>query len=208
MLNIVGAAVATEPTLPRTSVDGYEYVIARNGVFIRAEKYGLSACIPVRMFEHPIDRLYPVEPFAQVDLAPRVELRYLYSIIADARKRMPNEAMYQLAQEFDFGYENPKWVCKVPRQTATRTRVDFVDDPNSIIDIHSHNSMGAFFSHQDNKDEQGFRFYCVLGKLDTDTPEIICRVGVFGFFMNVPMTTIFSNSVAAPIIDLYNHDNR
>jgi len=209
MLNIVGAAVATKDGLPPIAASGYEYVVAANGVFIRAQSDYLSACVPVCHFlGSPIERLQPVEPYAKLLWAPPVGVGHLYAVIKNARERMPNEAMYQFIRGIDELDDTHKWTCKLPRQTATPTRVDFEDNPDSIIDIHSHNTMHAFFSEQDNADEMGFRFYCVLGKLNTDHPEILCRVGVYGYFMNVPMTTIFKDSVAMPIIDLYNQNDK
>lgn len=209
MLNIVGAAAATKDGLPPIAATGYEYVVAANGVFIRAQSLYISACVPVRpYFGDRIERLQPVESFAKLLWAPPVGIGHLYAVIDNARNRMPNEAMYQFIRKVDEQEDTHKWVCKIPRQNATPTRVDFEDNPDSIIDIHSHNTMTAFFSEQDNADELGFRFYCVLGKLDTDYPQILCRVGVYGYFMNVPMTTIFKDSVASPIVDLYNQNDR
>ncbi len=35
--------------------------------------------------------------------------------------------------------------------------------------------MRAFWSNTDNRDEQGFRIYGVIGRLDSDTPELRLR---------------------------------
>ena len=79
-------------------------------------------------------------------------------------------------------------------------RVDYDDMGSAVVDLHSHNSMPAFWSHTDNQDERGLRFYAVIGRLDTDRPEIRCRVGVYGHHWPVPATTIFES--AGPFVDL------
>lgn len=66
-----------------------------------------------------------------------------------------------------------------------------MDAGRTVVDLHSHNSMPAFFSGTDNADEQGFRLYCVIGRIDTDAPEIACRAGVYGHHWPVPALAIF-----------------
>lgn len=198
-LNIVGAVAATSPNLPPVAALGYEFVVAANGVFVRAESAHLRACVPVLgCFGSAILTLAKVEPYAELVNIPRVPISHLWSAVVNAREKMPNEAAYQF-----IPVGGQKWKCVSPRQTATRYAVEFDDAPDALIDLHSHNSMGAFFSDQDNADEQGFRLYCVLGRLDTDHPEIVCRVGVYGHFMDVPMTAVFDCAVTTPLVDKY-----
>lgn len=79
-----------------------------------------------------------------------------------------------------------KIVC--PKQTVTATSVDYKiedetleTDYEAIMDIHSHDTMGAFFSGTDDKDERTpGRLYMVLGKLDTHAIEYKLRTFVDG----------------------------
>lgn len=79
-----------------------------------------------------------------------------------------------------------KIVC--PKQTVTATSVDYKiedetleTDYEAIMDIHSHDTMGAFFSGTDDKDERTpGRLYMVLGKLDTHSIEYKLRTFVDG----------------------------
>ncbi|MBI4284525.1 MAG: Mov34/MPN/PAD-1 family protein, partial [Chloroflexi bacterium] len=64
--------------------------------------------------------------------------------------------------------------------------------PNTVVDIHSHAGMSAFFSSTDNRDEQGLRLYMVVGRLDTLAPEREMRVGVYGYFSPVDLGDIFA----------------
>jgi hypothetical protein len=50
--------------------------------------------------------------------------------------------------------------------------------------------MGAFWSGTDNGDEQGFRAYGVIGRLD-ERPEIRLRLGVYGYWFPVPVSQLF-----------------
>jgi hypothetical protein len=50
--------------------------------------------------------------------------------------------------------------------------------------------LDPFFSRTDNKDEQGFRVFAVIGKVN-EQPEIRVRVGVYGNYRNIPASMIF-----------------
>jgi hypothetical protein len=66
--------------------------------------------------------------------------------------------------------------------------------------------MSAFFSQTDDADEQAAKLYAVIGKLDT-APEIRLRVGVYGYWMALPITAVFTGN--GPFKDLQeekNHD--
>jgi hypothetical protein len=52
--------------------------------------------------------------------------------------------------------------------------------------------MAAFFSPTDDRDEGGFRFYAVIGRLLT-RPELRLRLGMYGDFWEVPVTALFTD---------------
>jgi hypothetical protein len=60
----------------------------------------------------------------------------------------------------------------------------------ALIDLHSHALMDPFFSRTDNKDEQGFRIFAVIGKVN-EKPLILVRVGVYGNYWNIPADLVF-----------------
>jgi PRTRC genetic system protein A len=196
---MISNAILAEPgmELPPLGDVMYQYVVAGNGLFIRAEDSRLGALV----------QLAPAQVFGLDDLIPFAELKvdrvpgvWLRSVLASARRHLPNEVMYQ----FHFGGETHKavthtWRCSTPEQTTTPTAVRFEDDGESVIDLHSHNSMAAFFSDTDDADEQGLRFYAVIGRIDTDAPEIRVRVGVYGHFLDVPADMIFDD--LGPFVD-------
>ncbi len=198
-MKICDAILAESSDLP--AFDGmFQYVVARNGLFIRGEDSRMRAVVQVAACTlfGPAE----IEPMAElkVDRVPGVWLR---SVLASARQRLPNEAMYEFIWDgTEHHAVTHTWRCLMPRQRATPTAVDVLDiHPDTVVDLHSHNSMAAFFSETDDADEQGLRFYAVIGRIDTDAPEIRVRVGVYGHFMDVPAEMIFDD--LGPFEDQY-----
>jgi PRTRC genetic system protein A len=200
-VNLVDAVLALEPELPPMRAL-YEYVIGAGGLYIRAEDRHLAALVPVALRAAPAPRpltgLALVEPYAKLR-APRVPAEWLRSILHSARAAMPREAMYQLVVDDAARHSVGGWACARPKQVATPGMVRFLETEAAAVDLHSHHSMRAFFSSTDDADETGLKFYCVIGCLDTERPEIAARVGVYGHTMRIPARTIFES--LAPFVD-------
>ena len=79
----------------------------------------------------------------------------------------------------------------VPPQVGTTTRLAYQPTAGVAAEFHSHGSSRAFFSATDDRDEQGFRIYGVVGRLDTPLPELSLRVGVYGHFAPVDWPQVF-----------------
>lgn len=60
-----------------------------------------------------------------------------------------------------------------------------------VCDIHSHNTMPAFFSSVDNTDEIGTQLYGVIGNVDHDDVSVKFRVGCEGCFKELTVDEIF-----------------
>lgn len=201
----ISNAILAEPALPLPPIGDlmYQYVIAGNGLFIRAEDSRLKALVQISAAA--LTGLPDLIPFAElkIDRVPGVWLR---SILRSARQHMPNEAMYQL--HWVGGQHHAvthTWRVSMPSQSGSPTALRFNDDGEAVIDLHSHNSMAAFFSGTDDADEQGLRFYAVIGRIDTDATEIRCRVGVYGHHMAVSAALLFDD--LGPFVDQFGQDN-
>ena len=175
--------------LPPVSPDNlYEYVVAQNGVFVRSERAGLSAVIPVLSNRYVTLRgLAELNP--EVSLTARVRLELTEQILELCREAMPDECLMWL------GWQDGKYSLTVPDQSAGRMRVapslPFQrEGADALIDLHSHNSMAPRFSETDDQDETGFRIFAVVGMLDQQ-PCIMTRVGVFGHFWTIPPEQVF-----------------
>ncbi|CAG0947428.1 hypothetical protein ANRL1_04100 [Anaerolineae bacterium] len=182
-MKIRDAILAESLPLPPIPADlAYQFVVAGNGLFIRAEDSRIEAMVPVAL--GAVHGLEFVETSARLKV-PRVTPQFLWAIAKSARAHLPNEAIYQ------FSWEDDLWRCFMPQNTASPVGLDFEDRAGAVIDLHSHGTSSAFFSETDDGDEQGLRFYAVVGQVDRDWPQIAVRVGVYGHTWNVTQTTVF-----------------
>jgi hypothetical protein len=76
------------------------------------------------------------------------------------------------------------------RKKVSGTSIEYQTMDNVVLELHSHGKMSAFFSGQDNKDEQGFRVYAVAGRLN-DEPQIRLRIGIYGYFREILFQEVF-----------------
>lgn len=199
-IEIIGGLLATDPVLPPIRSAGYEYVVAANGLFIRAEDRRMEAMAPVMMapLGRPLPGLAVVSPYARLKV-PRISRYWLQGVLQHATQRGAEEVMYQ----FFYDANKCSWDCWTPAQSADAASVDYSDMAGAVVDLHSHHAMPAFFSETDDRDETGLRFYAVIGRLGSDKPEIRCRAGVYGYHWPVPATAIFDfANGAGPFIDL------
>jgi hypothetical protein len=87
MKNLVTYHLHRTPILPPSNALFYQYVIAQNGVFVRAENDFVSACIPVMRLKEAtasIRGLQPLKGWVQLKI-PRIPLTLLETVIANAQ---------------------------------------------------------------------------------------------------------------------------
>lgn len=176
-------------TLPPIKA-AYEYVLAGNGLFIRAEDSRLEAMVPIDPVE--LHGLANVEPYARLKIS-KIPGRYLWAVYRNALGYLPNERMFIFEwTQHDYMRDLWHWSCIAPRQEAGPGFIRYADRPAPVVDLHSHGALMPFFSQTDNDDEQGLRFFVVIGYIGFNIqPAIQCRVGVYGHFWPVPAATIF-----------------
>ena len=121
------------------------------------------------------------------DLAAEAYLRQL----RQAFENLPNEILFW----FNFDRHQQVWSLDAPLQFCRPASVFPMDkaDPlgtKALIDLHSHAQLDPFFSRTDNKDEQGFRIFAVVGRMNAK-PQILVRVGVYGNYWNIPADMVF-----------------
>ena len=78
-----------------------------------------------------------------------------------------------------------------PPQAGTASSLAYRPPAGVVAEFHSHGGSRAFFSDTDDRDEQGFRIYGVVGRLDATQPELSLRVGVYGHFAPVDWPQVF-----------------
>ena len=159
----------------------YDYILAGNGVFIRAENHLIKATVAVT--EATIRGLQPLQ--GSVELRHGRIPKHIYDLALSAL--MVNPYREQLvAVVWDEGYH-----LKVPPQEAGECWIKYETLPNTVLEFHSHGLMSAFFSMTDNRDEQGLCIYAVAGKLDRLIPDVNMRVGVYGCFAPLKFSEVF-----------------
>jgi PRTRC genetic system protein A len=159
----------------------YDYILAGNGVFVRARSPLLEATVLTGLAD--VRGLAPLEE--------KVELTWgkipwlLYNLAVSALAATPDRERY-LAVTWEGEYH-----LRVPPQEGNPGGVQYDRLPNTVLDIHSHGAMSAFFSFTDDRDEQGLRIYMVMGKFNTLFPDMELRVGVYGYFAPLILNQVF-----------------
>ena len=164
----------------------YTYALAGNGLWLEAENPLLRARILVA--EASVRGLPALGPY--------LELRhgkvpcYLMELALSACAAMPDREVY-VAIAWDGEYR-----VVVPPQEGSGGHVDYEVVPNTVVGVHSHGSMGAFFSSRDDADDQGFIVSVVLGDLRRLVPAGRSRVAVYGYFAPVDLHEVFAGPLA------------
>ena len=195
MSSFIGEYYLRTPELPpfrQTHIR--EYWTAGNGLFVRAERPGLRAVIPIACLTIPIDGLFPLQPCVELVYPPvgrsMVEELLQESLAArNARTQTWQEILFYL-RWIDGAWQWSKPEQQQQQASVTPLAAYEANLPAPIADLHSHNTMDAFFSQTDTADDYGFRLNAVWGRLDS-WPIIRVRVGVYGHFYPVPARCVF-----------------
>jgi PRTRC genetic system protein A len=189
--DIVTYCVHRQAPLPPNNALGYQYVLAAAGVYLRAENRYFDVLLPIAPC--PIRGLAPLEPHFVLKV-PRLPGRLLAAVLSDAHQaRRPDGGLNEALYHFHHDGAGVRVVKPVQRATAAGV-IGAEGNPSSVIlDLHSHGNMGAFWSGTDDGDEQGFRAYGVVGRVDTK-PEIRLRLGVYGYWFPIPVSLLFGGS--------------
>jgi PRTRC genetic system protein A len=159
----------------------YDYILAQNGLFIRAQNPLIKATVCIT----------PVEIRGLSPLKERIELvngripRRLYDLSVSVFMAGSDREQY-LAITWEGEYR-----LRAPQQERDRASVKYESLPSTVVDLHSHGHMDAFFSGTDDSDEKGLRIYMVVGRLDTLLPEVKLRLGVYGYFVTLTLEDVF-----------------
>ncbi|MYL35447.1 hypothetical protein GLW08_20300 [Pontibacillus yanchengensis] len=174
----------------------HNIVASRDGHLyeIRRTPFGM---ISVPASENALRRLEEVPKGFQFEL-PLIPGEIMEQILTFFRKYcnpwVESEVMIQIFWHKTEHYY--KAIC--PPQKVSKVHVDaepMTGDGElvEVLQIHSHNTMDAYFSSTDNADEQRFLLYGVVGRLNETNPSILLRVGLNGYFYTLPIERVFTN---------------
>jgi len=191
MNNFVDYTYQTERSLPALGKGKmYGYITGANGIFVYSKNQYFEALIPVRLIKHERDYvrgLEIVQPMFKI--IRKIKHKDLRTVLDKSRKVLPLEAL------FYFVWSADGWSVRTPQQYQTQKSVTpKMDDGGYVpVEIHSHNTMDAFFSATDNADETGLRVYGVLGHVDQPVVDIKMRISIYGHRAIVPYSWVFEN---------------
>lgn len=167
----------------------YEYIFARNGIFLYSSNEVFTAVIPISIIRDEkqyVRGLEMVDPSIRFQNQTRVPAGILRRMVSISRLALPNEILFYLT------FENYEWKLQTPAQKVSRTSAKPLEDgPYIPIEIHSHNTMLAFFSETDNRDETGMRIYGVLGRVDQPVVHMRLRISIYGHYSVLPYEFVF-----------------
>lgn len=128
---------------------------------------------------------------------PQISSNMLWGIIGFFRKHSDENDAEVLINIY-WDNEDETFIADCPEQTVSKVSVDAVPGEkfqNSrylhYMDIHSHNTMDAFFSAIDDRDEKATRLYGVIGRLDKFLPDMKVRICNGGNFLEIYPGEIF-----------------
>ena len=165
---------------------GYDYVLVSDGLYVQSESAHLTARVLVA----------PCEVRGLASMAEKVELAHgpipAWLFEVGLRWFMDNPDTERF---FAVRWDGRSYRLVVPEQEGTATSLEYKPPAGVVAEFHSHGTSRAFFSKTDDRDEQGFRIYGVVGRLDDPVPELSLRVGVYGHFAPLDWPRVFDGPV-------------
>lgn len=126
---------------------------------------------------------------------PKIPGSFLRSIIAYFKAEMANEAYVKIC----YNTTSNEFFLVTGKRQATPVSVHYelptglFHERNivQVMDVHSHNTMPAYFSNTDDADECYPGLFCVIGRLDREEPEVRIRAGYEGDYILLKKSDIF-----------------
>ena len=161
---------------------GYDYVLGAGGLYVQSESAHLTARVLVA----------PVEVRGLAPVSEKLEMAHgpIPARLFEAGLRWLLETP-DTERFFAVGWDQGAYRLAVPPQAGTSASLSYQPPAGAVAEFHSHGRHSAFFSATDDRDEQGFRVYGVVGRLDTTEPELTLRVGVYGHFALLHWPQVF-----------------
>ena len=161
---------------------GYDYVLGSGGVYVQSRSAHLTARVPVA---HCVVRgLAPVAEKVQLTHGP------IPAQVFDLGLRWFQDDP-DTERLFAVRWDGGAYRLVVPPQAGTATKLAYVPPAGVVAEFHSHGGSHSFFSATDDRDEQGFRIYGVVGRLDAPRPKLSLRAGVYGHFAPLEWPQVF-----------------
>lgn len=129
---------------------------------------------------------------------PLIPMDMIMRIVAFFRYYMHNGVEKEALLNVYYDKQTHTFFMDAPEQTVTKASVDSIISEEysnnryiHYMDIHSHNSMKAFFSEVDDSDEKATRLYTVIGNLHQYFPDVKTRISNGGKFHEIDPAEVF-----------------
>ena len=181
-LTPVGYLVNQPAGLTGTQGIGYDYVMGAGGIYVQSESTHLTA----RMLVAPakVRGLAPVSE--KLELAHGLIPAHVFELGLAWMLAAPDTERF-----FAVRWDGDAYLLVVPEQAGTSASLTYQPPAGVVAEFHSHGRHSAFFSATDDRDEQGFRVYGVVGRLDRPEPELTLRVGIYGHSTPLHWSQVF-----------------
>lgn len=128
---------------------------------------------------------------------PRIPITLLGTTVSFFRS-IYSKYSSEVFLQFYYDIKTEEYIVHCPKQTVSRASVryendEIFSDANKILvfEIHSHGTMGAFFSGTDDGDEKADRFYGVIGNVNNFFPDLKLRLSVGGVRTDIKVEELF-----------------
>lgn len=184
---------------PKTIDKPFVYSINSDGIYLHKKVMG-QGIVSVK-----VDKIPGLEAGKEtIKALPRkIPINVLWTIIKFFRKvNQKNNSKDEAYAIIGYSYNENKFCIYIPEQTVSGGSVKYdaekfyKDNEGYIIvmDIHTHYSMGAFWSSTDNKDDQRDRFSGVLGHVEKVIPDMKFRFSTLGKHFEFNVEDLFEEN--------------
>ena len=161
---------------------GFDYVLGTGGLYVQSESANLTARVLVASAQvRGLAAVTEKLTLAHSPIPAHVfELGLGWVLAAPGTERF-----------FAIRWDGDGYRLVVTPQEGTGSSLSYEPPAGVVAEFHSHGKHSAFFSATDDRDEQGFRIYGVVGRLDTPAPELALRLGIYGHFAPLAWRQVF-----------------
>lgn len=189
---------------PATLDKPINYVLRRDGLWeMRKSRAGVFVRL-LQKFETPLPG-FPEETNVEYGRPHNGKIPIeLFREILAFFKSICDESKDEAYVQTFWNPETQTYFNHVPKQRVSGASVHFERDVELeakcllVLETHSHNTMGAFFSGTDNNDEKSDRFFGVVGKLNQQSPEMLFSFVCGGKRIIINRSDIFDEEPEVP----------
>lgn len=187
----VGHLIA-EQEIPPIKAIKFEYLLAGNGLFIRANRKEYSVCLPLNRIK--IKGLPNVNSEI-IWHKPRIPNRIWQEILKNARSDSDSSEFKEDVYVVYWQEKQAEWLWKnigTKRNYASTIADDSLEEyGEACLEIHTHPPNATHFSQMDDRDEQGkFRIFGILIDIHNAKPKVRFRCGIYDHFVQIPADDI------------------